>query len=96
MAKIIWLPEALDDIERMYDFLVEKNPAAARNAVLCIKAAAHQLRNFPEIGRRMDEDTDRREVFAAFGAGAYVIRYRLSAASEVVVIRVWHSREFRN
>ena len=38
MANLIWLPEALDDIERMYDFLIEKNPAAARNAVLCIKA----------------------------------------------------------
>ncbi len=95
MAEVIWLPEALDDIERMHDFLVEKNPVAASNAVVCIKAAARQLSDFPEIGRPMDNDSDRREVFAAFGAGAYVIRYRLNATGEVVVIRVWHSRELR-
>lgn len=43
----------------------------------------------------MDDDTGRREIFAAFGAGAYVLRYRINAHGEVVVIRVWHSRELR-
>jgi plasmid stabilization system protein ParE len=25
----MWLPEALADLERLYDFLIEKDPAAA-------------------------------------------------------------------
>ena len=76
MANIVWLPEALADTERLYDFVAEKNAQAARSVVACIKAATRQLGQFPEIGRSMDDDTGRREIFAAFGAGAYVLRYR--------------------
>jgi plasmid stabilization system protein ParE len=95
VAQVSWLPQALDDIARLHDFLADKNSTAARNALLCIKTAAQQLEQFPQIGRLMDDETERREIFAAFGAGAYVLRYRLDANGDVVVIRVWHSRELR-
>jgi hypothetical protein len=42
----------------------------------------------------MDDDTGRRELFVPFGVGAYVLRYRLTGEN-LVVIRVWHSRESR-
>jgi len=95
VAQVVWLPEALADIERLHSFLFEKNPTAAKNAIVCIRAAAQQLEQFPEIGRRMDDGTERRELFTAFGAGAYVLRYRVDATGTTVVIRVWHSREAR-
>ena len=40
----------------------------------------------------MGDDTDRRELLVLFGAGAYVLRYRVHRDA-VVIIRVWHSRE---
>lgn len=43
----------------------------------------------------MNDDTDRREIFLAFGAGAYVLRYRIDGDT-VVILRTWHSREKRN
>lgn len=95
MSEVVWLPEALADIERLHGFLNDKNPLAARNAILCIQAAARQLESFPEIGRPMPDASQRREVFAAFGSGAYVLRYRLGDSGQPVVIRVWHSREWR-
>ncbi|MDO9226626.1 MAG: type II toxin-antitoxin system RelE/ParE family toxin [Pseudomonadota bacterium] len=79
----------------MHDFLAEKNANAARNALRCIQVAARQLELFPEIGRPMP-DRNRREIFAAFGAGAYVLRYRLDELGRPVVIRVWHTRELRD
>ena len=88
---MIWLPEAIRDIDRLYDFLSDKNPQAARNAVLCIQAAA--WKTFPKSAGSWP--TDHREGFAAFGAGAYVLRYRLDAGRQPVVIRVWHTREWR-
>ena len=94
MPQVVWLPEALADNERLHTFLFDKNPQAARNAVLCIQAAARQLEIFPEIGRPMHDDS-RREIFAAFGAGAYVLRYRLNEAGQPAVVRVWHTREWR-
>ncbi|MFZ5484799.1 MAG: type II toxin-antitoxin system RelE/ParE family toxin [Pseudomonadota bacterium] len=95
MPEVVWLPEALADIERLHAFLNDKNPQAARNAILCIQAAARQLETFPEIGRPMPDDSHRREIFAAFGAGAYVLRYRLGQDDRPVVIRVWHTRAWR-
>lgn len=95
MSEVTWLPEALQDIERLYHFLDPKNPRAARNAALCIKAAAEQLADFPEIGQPLNDGSQRRELFTAFGAGAYVLRYRIDPQGIPVVIRVWHSRENR-
>ena len=95
MPALIWLPEALEDVGRLFDFLAEKNPQAAADAICCIQAAAVRLEKFPELGASMDDDTWRRQVFAAFGAGDYVLRYRLNHNGDPVIIRVWHSREAR-
>lgn len=95
MSQVNWLPEALEDIQRLHQFLAEKSQQAARNAVLCLQAAARQLPCFPEIGRPMPDHSGRREVLTAFGAGAYVLRYRLAEPGPLV-IRVWHSCEGRD
>ena len=91
---VSWLPEARDDILRLYEFLVTRDPEAARRAIHAIRFGAERLLNTPEIGRPLSDGTGRRELFIPFGAGAYVLRYRLHADT-VVVIRVWHSREAR-
>lgn len=89
-----WLPAAFQDISRLYDFLLEKNPVAAAHAMEVILGGADTLTSMPEIGRPMNDDTGRREYFLPFGAGAYVLRYKLDTDS-IIVIRVWHSREYR-
>ena len=88
MSEVSWLPEALEDIQRLHRFLAEKSPQAARNAVLCIQAAARQLPEFPEIGRSMPDHSGRREVFAAFGARAYLIIKNLPPRPVSVAIRL--------
>ena len=93
--KLIWLDQSRDDLERLYDFLLDKDPVAAKRAVQVIREGAKQLLRFPEIGRRMDDDTDRRELIVPFGAGANVLRYKRNDNKAVVVLRVWHSREVR-
>ena len=93
--KVVWLPEARDDIQRLYEFLIDKDPRAAEQAARAIQLGGRRLEELPRIGRRMDDDTERRELFIPFGAGAYVLRYRIHH-DIVVVIRVWHSREARD
>ncbi len=95
MPALIWLPEALEDIGRLYDFLANINPQAAADAMLCIQAAAVRLERFPEMGAPINDGSERRQVFAAFGAGDYVLRYRINRDGDPVIIRVWHSREAR-
>ena len=92
---LIWLPEALADIERLHAHLDTANPQAAADAVLCIQAAARRLTLFPEIGAPMASHPPYRQIFAAFGSGAYVLRYRIDEQGNPVIVRVWHSRELR-
>ncbi len=92
--KLRWLPEAWQDIERLYDFLLQQNPGAAADAVEVILGGSERLLDMPDIGRPMTDGEGRRELFIAFGMGAYVLRYRIDGDA-VVIIRVWHSREHR-
>ena len=90
----LWLPAAIDDIQRLFDYLVPLDAGAAQRAVQVILEGADQLFEAPEPGRPMSDDTRRRELSLPFAGGAYVLRYRIHAAT-VVIIRVWHSREQR-
>ena len=96
MPTVTWLPEALADIERLLGFLQTKSPEAAAKAAAIILEGAIQLRTLPRIGRPMLDETGRRELFMAFAAGAYVIRYLQLDEDIVLIIRVWHSREARD
>jgi plasmid stabilization system protein ParE len=93
-VRLVWLPEAKHDIERLHIFLAEKNPDTAIRAVRLIVEGAERLQKLPELGRLMP-DGQRREYFLPFGASAYVLRYRVTS-KEVVIIRVWHGREDRD
>jgi len=92
--RLVWLPEARDDIERLFNFVVSKDPKAALRVVAAIQLGARQLLEFPYSGKRLDDATERRQLFVPFSAGAYVLRYRIHDET-IVVIRVWHSRESR-
>jgi plasmid stabilization system protein ParE len=94
MANVVWLPEALQDVMRLYELVAERSPEAARRAAARIAYVARQLEQHPELGQPMD-DGARRQVLLHFGAGAHVIRYRFDNEANVVIVRVWHSREQR-
>ena len=95
MPQVKWRARAVSDIERLHTFLYEKDNAVANKAAYVIFQGASLLETSPRIGRPMSDRTARRELFLAFGAGAYVLRYILEDDNTVVVIRVWHSKENR-
>lgn len=92
--RLRWLPEAWDDIQRLFKFLVVKNPVAAAHAMELIADGADSLLDNPESGRPMDDASQRRELYLPFGTSSYVLRYRLDGEF-VVIVRVWHGREHR-
>ena|SRR6185437_13543539 len=96
VAAVEWLPEAIADFHRLYEFLLDKDSNAAAHAASCILQGITLLKSTPRIGRPRADGIDSRELFVAFGAGAYVLRYVLENDSTVIVIRVWHSRENRS
>lgn len=94
MAHVQWLPEARDDLARLYHFISPHSPAAADKAVDLILKAAERLSEFPETGRLWDPDPRFREWPVQFGAKGYVIRYRLYD-DQLIIVRVWHGLEDR-
>jgi plasmid stabilization system protein ParE len=92
--RLVWLPEAQTDVRRLYDFPLGEAPSAAERAIRAIQLGAGKVLEFPRIGRPMEDETERRELFIPFGAGAYVLRYRIHADA-IVIVRVWHSRQER-
>ena len=94
-SQVIWLPEALQDLKRLLLFLEKKNLRSTRQAAKLIESGISLLKDQPHIGRLMENDGQRRELFLPFGKSAYVLRYRLDDHDRIVIIRVWHGREKR-
>lgn len=94
MAAVRWLPEALDDLKRLHEFLELHSSRAAVRAVDTLIEGAESLAEFPEKGRPWDLALDFRELPVRFGARGYVIRYRIFDG-QVIIVRVWHALEDR-
>ena len=95
MVNVKWLPEALDDTQRLYYFLLDKDVSAAEQATASILNGSILLKTSPRLGKPMSDESGRRELFVTFGAGAYVLRYKFESENTAVIIRVWHSKENR-
>lgn len=96
MPTLRWLPPALDNLERLIDFLHEKSPAAANKAAAAILEGVELLLTAPRLGRTLPDTTGRRELIIPFAGGAYVLHSMLEGSETIVILRVWHSREDRN
>ncbi len=93
MKRIIWSRDASKDISRLREFIHGKNPDAAGRAVKAIRAGVNLLETLPEIGRPVEGlSPEYREKLVPFGAGVYILRYRIDG-SRVVILAVRHSRE---
>lgn len=91
--KLVLSVDALGDLERLYDFLMEKDPASAARAAGRLSDAMGSLLRFPDRGRAC-AIKDLRELFVPFGKSAFVLRYaHLRPADEIVIVRIWHGRE---
>jgi plasmid stabilization system protein ParE len=93
VPRLIWSPEALADVQRLYRFLVEKNPDAARRAAGAIRDGMQIVADHPDVGRPVDNmDSEFQEWPISFGASGYVALYRLQQDTALVVA-VRHQKE---
>ena len=93
MPRLIWSPEALVDVQRLYRFLASKNPEAAKAAAAAIREGMHAVADHPEAGRPVDDmDPGFREWPISFGASGYMALYRLDGDT-ALVLAVRHQKE---
>jgi plasmid stabilization system protein ParE len=93
MPQLIWSPQALLDVQRLYRFLAPKNQEAAKRAVTAIRQSVKVLSLQPGMGRPVEGmDNEFRDWIIDFGDNGYVARYRLEA-EKVIILAVRHQKE---
>jgi len=92
VARVVYSAAALEDLERLVDFLLQSSPAHAAAALAQIRSGVEVLAGHPRIGRRVRAQL--RELVVSHGATGYVALYRYEAARALVrVLRIRHQRE---
>ena len=93
MPRLIWSPQALLDVQRLYRFLAIKNTDAAQRAVQAMRQGVRVLGQQPGIGRPIEDmPVEFREWVIDFGDSGYVARYRVDAEI-IVILAVRHQKE---
>jgi plasmid stabilization system protein ParE len=92
MRKIIWLPEAINDLARLREFIGDKNREAARRAAITIKNMAKILKDYPDIIHPIEDLPDFHDLVVPFGSGSYMVRYRIEE-NTVYITGIRHSKE---
>jgi plasmid stabilization system protein ParE len=87
-------PAARADIERLIEFLLDRDPRAPAKARGVLERALTSLADFSERGNRVDRQAGIRKLKVKFGRYGYAIHYRVDADS-VFVTHVFHVREAR-
>lgn len=92
MAKLIYSKRALADLEKLADFLLERDPTAAGETVGLIEEAVALLKRHPLIGRPVEDGL--RELVISRGRTGYVALYSFEEAAEtVLILAIRHQRE---
>ncbi len=87
--KLVYTDEAIEDLQRLREFIAIHNPSAAGRIAAELVGKIDLLPDFPKMGTpvEMALDSVRDMVF-----GKYVIRYSVHA-SVIIILRVWHELE---
>ena len=92
MAALRFTPSAVEDLERLAEFLRDADPDAAVQTIPLILEGLRILGAHPLIGRPID--AKRRELVIFSGRHGYVAQYSFRPTSdEVVVLAIRHQRE---
>jgi plasmid stabilization system protein ParE len=92
VTRLALAPRALADIERLAEFLEERDPdSAAETGGLLLKGLAI-LKDHPLIGRKVEEEF--RELVISRGRTGYIALYEYEVARDTaLVLAIRHQRE---
>ena len=83
-----------EDLDRLSDFLIERDPELAERAISAIQKALTILEDFPLMARRASADDPLlRELVIPFGSAGYVILFKVTDEATVIVLAIRHQRE---
>lgn len=89
--KVKYSSESIEDLNRVVEFIENKNPYAARRIAIDLQEGVDRLKRFPEIGLPVLKAKDPEQIRDLYIRG-YTVRYLIND-DLIYILRVWHSRE---
>lgn len=91
-VRVEWSDEALTDRAAIVDYLLPRNPHAAKRILLRLIDATTDLAMFPSIGREGEDGTHEWVV-----VHPYVLLYEVDESTKTVrVLSIWHMSQDRS
>ena len=92
MTRLVFSPHALQDIERLVEFLMESEPVVAAATAEILIGGLRILKDHPLIGR--PSELGYRELLISRGRTGYVALYQYDVARDVaMILAIRHQRE---
>jgi addiction module RelE/StbE family toxin len=92
VAALIYSEQALSDLERLADFFLDADPAAASETIGLIEEAVQILRRHPMMGRPVEHGL--RELAISRGRTGYLALYSIEQeAGAILILAIRHQRE---
>ncbi|MBB3382934.1 MULTISPECIES: type II toxin-antitoxin system RelE/ParE family toxin [unclassified Rhizobium] len=83
----------LEDLERLYDYLLLRDIELAEKAYDAIVKATEFLENFPFSCRKASADAFLRELVIPFGSSGYVALFEIEDSETITILAIRHQRE---
>jgi plasmid stabilization system protein ParE len=92
--RLVYTAAFFEDMDRLAEFLIERDPDQAIRAISATKKALAILIDFPLMARRASgEDPLLRELVVPFGSSGYLILFKLIDDQTVTILAIRHQRE---
>ena len=92
MTRLVFAPQAAQDLKRLTEFLLETDPRAANETVSVLIDGLRILKQHPLVGRTVENNY--RELIISRGRTGYVALYSYDITRNVVLIlAIRHQRE---
>ncbi|MBY5738908.1 type II toxin-antitoxin system RelE/ParE family toxin [Rhizobium leguminosarum] len=89
-----YTPTFYEDLDRLADFLIERDPDLAERAINAMQKALMMVEDFPLMARRASADDPLlRELVVPFGSAGYVVLFKVVSETSIIVLAVRHQRE---
>lgn len=91
---IVFAEEALGDLETIFEFNFERDPATAPAHIEAVRSAVLVLDAHPNIGRPIGGGSTLRELVVSHGQTGYIALYEHAPAEDLIrIVAIRHQRE---
>jgi plasmid stabilization system protein ParE len=93
MPHIRFSQNAVDDLDRLREFLESKSPEAWDRAKSAIKTEIGSLSTRAGVHKRAPDRTEQHDMLVKFGSRGYTVRYHYAQGADVTILHIKHQRE---